>query len=47
MDVNDQPVLPDQFNDVFFNLEEMWKNETMINFDNVFASLDSEIHDLE
>lgn len=47
MDDNDQPVLPDQFNDVLFNLEEMWKNESVINFDNVFASLDSGISDLD
>lgn len=47
VDDNDQTILPDQFNDVSFNLDEMWKNEVVINFDNVFASLNSEVNDLE
>lgn len=47
MDDEDQSILPDQFNDVLFNLDEMWKNETVINFDNVFAGLNSEVNDLE
>ncbi|RLV84705.1 Multidrug resistance regulator 1 [Meyerozyma sp. JA9] len=47
MDDEDQSILPDQFNDVLFNLDEMWKNETVINFDNVFAGLNSEVNDLQ